>query len=71
MRSSKIVIRKPAPAIASPAPQPELQINDKHTDKIAGHFVAFAPGIPQAHLKKPMSSSITAFGPTGTLPGFG
>lgn len=55
------------------APQTELQINDKHTDKIAGHhfFVAFAPGIPQTHLKNPMSSSITAFGPTGTLPGFG
>src|SRR5271166_2860648 len=69
VRSSKIVMT--AAPIASLATQTELQINDKHTDKIAGHFVAFAPGIPQAHLKKPMSSSITAFGPTGTLPGFG
>jgi hypothetical protein len=60
-----------AATIAMRTPRPKLQIKDKHTDKIAGHFVAFAPGIPQAHLKKPMSSSITAFGPTGTLPGFG
>ena len=49
-----------------------VETNNKPEDTIVGNYsLDFTPGITQADLKNPMSSSITAFGPTGTRPGTG